>query len=1041
MKRLRKNQFRGVLKMIAWTLAFGAVLPLAPSMPVSAKETDASTASQKEEPRKTPLMGWASWNAYRTDISEETILSQARKLKELGLADLGYVYVNVDDGWQNGRGDDGLVNINTTRFPSGMDDLAQKIHDMGLKAGIYTDAGASTCGLEGDNEYNNYNVGLLGYDEPDLYRYLVEWEYDFIKVDWCGGRRLGLNHVDRYPAIGKIIKQIEEETGKDKIYNVCCWQFPGEWVVDIADSWRTGGDITNTFESVLYQIDSIKSLAKYNGPGHVNDLDMMQVGNGMTYEEDKSHFSMWCMMSTPLMLGMDLNCISEETLSIVSNAELIAINQDPACIQATVAKTYGSVEAWTKDRGRSGSGKKAIALLNRSNSPATVTLTFEELGLAGVTAIRDLWAHQDISTDGVYKVTIPAHGTVVLTAEGTPLQTEDKEDLLVPDGSQPQASIKIEPKPRNINLTNLGTHDWVHYASTSTVMKGGADEISLTYDGAYVSYDNAAATYRWTNGAETKNGTSTSGIGVANVGAYMMISTPCDENVRTLTVTVGSFSADIEIELIVGGMVLNSQTIRGGTNQKVDKLVTLTYSSDLPTTAHLRWSVVRKLGDVDSVNVEGVALAMEVKSNALYTPTLTYGDDGVTSSVGLTTVSEQANLHWVLKDEKGAISMLRTDSVAPSEKMNTLQTALDLPTGFRGTLQLYLWDQNNLPLAPMQEIAVNAAALSGYNIGAMTAKQLIDGGAVLLDVRTPEEYASGHLEGAINLDYTKIADEIASLIGDKNQTIVVYCSAAKRSAQALDTLLRLGYTSVYNLGSMTNYSAKPMITFTSDTCRVITAGEKVKVSYTASYYDSPEIYVSVGENSTLADAVPLSQFKVPASTHYYLTLKAYLVQGGVCFAETAKEFIYWSVDTIDAFATDLPWIEATIGWGSIHKNQSVEGNPLTLAGKQFTHGIGTHATSSITMSIPTGAKKFLAVAGCDLEKSGGQTMMFFVYIDGVLADHSSLIKIGQHYVFDVDIPEGAKEIRLYAYESRTDGNANDHADWTVAGFINQPTKG
>lgn len=1042
MKHTAKIKLKTMLRLIAWTLTLGTVLPIVSAIPVSASQADDSQPTQKEESRKTPLMGWASWNAYRTDISEEAILSQANKLVELGLADLGYTYVNVDDGWQNGRGDDGLVNINTDRFPSGMEDLADKVHALGLKVGIYTDAGASTCGREGDKEYNNYNVGLLGYEREDLYRYLVEWEYDFIKVDWCGGRLLGLNFKDRYPMIGEIISEIEDTTGKDKIYNVCCWQFPGEWVVDCADSWRTGGDITNTFDSVLYQIDSIKSLAKYNGPGHVNDLDMMQVGNGMTYEEDKSHFSMWCMMSTPLMLGMDLNSISEETLSIISNKELIAINQDPACIQATVAKTYGSVEAWTKDLGAAGSGKKAIALLNRSNSAATVSITFEELGLGDVTAVRDLWAHQDISTDGVYKVTIPAHGTVVLTAEGTPLQAAEKEDILIPDGSAPDASMEVEPKPNGIDLTKLGTHDWVHFASTSTEMEGGAGEISLTYDGAYVSYDNAAATYRWSNGeGERKSGTSTHGIGVANEGAYMMISTPCDQNVRTLTVAVGSYSADMEIELIVGGKVVDSQVIRGGGNQKVDKLVTLTYSSDIPTTAHLRWTVTRKLGDVDSVNVEGVALAMEVKSNALYTPLLTYGDDGVTASVGLTSVSDRAKLHWALKNESGALAMFRTDSIEAFDSLQKKELALDLPIGFHGTLQLYLWDENNLPLAAMQEIPVNAAALSGYNIGAMTAKHLIKEGAILLDVRTPEEFAAGHLDGAVNLDYTKIADEISKLVANKDQPIVVYCSAAKRSAQALDTLLRLGYTAVYNLGSMANYSAQPMITFTTDTCRVITADERVKVSFTASYYDSPEVYVSAGKDSTLADAVLLSEFRVPESTHYYLTLKAYLVQGGVCYAETEKEFIYWSEDTVDVFATDLPWSEATVGWGSIRKNLSVDGNRLTLAGKTFPHGIGTHATSGITMEIPSGAKKFLAVAGCDLEKSGGQTMMFFVYIDGELVDHSSLIKIGQHYVFDVDIPEGAKEIRLYAYEGRADGNTNDHADWTVAGFVNNPTKG
>lgn len=1030
-----------LLKLLSLFLVLATLLT--PTLTAFADNSPKTEEETTVNSRKTPIMGWASWNAYRTDISEQTILSQAECLKKLGLADLGYIFVNVDDGWQNGRNDDGLVNINALRFPSGMKDLAEKIHAMGLKAGIYTDAGASTCGRDGDKEYTNDDVGLLGYEEADLNRYLVDWEYDFIKVDWCGGRLLGLNHEDRYTMIGKIIADIEKETGVDKIYNVCCWQFPGEWVVDIADSWRTGGDITNTFDSVLYQIDSIKSLAKYNGPGHVNDLDMMQVGNGMTYEEDKSHFSMWCMMSTPLMLGMDLNCISEETLSIISNSELIAINQDPACIQATVKKTYGSVEAWTKDLGSVGSGKKAIALLNRENTEQTVTVSFTDLGLGEVSVIRDLWSHEDIASGNTYTVTLPPHGTAVFTAEGKDLAAEEEKDnLLVDDGSKPTASMKVKAKPATVNLTQLGSDDWVHYASSTTAMKGGSGEISLIYDGAYVSYDNAAATYRWSNGnGNTANGSSTSGIGVANVGAYMMISTPCDENIRTLSVTVGSYSAEMLIEFIVGGKVVDSLAVRGGGNTKVDRLVTLVYSSDIPTTAHLRWTVTRKLGDVESVNVEGVALSMEVKKDALYTPTLSYGKKGVTASATLTATSEKAKLHWALKDENGKLSALYTDTVTSADKRQTLEQTLDLPTGFKGSLALYLFDEMNKPLAPMREIEVNAASLSGYNVGAMTAKKLIRDGALLLDVRTPTEFAADHLEGAVNLDYTKLAEEIGKLASDKNQPIVVYCSAAKRSAQALETLLRLGYTEVYNLGSMANYFAKPMITFTTDTCRVLTAGEEVRVSFTASYYDAPDVYVSAGKDSTLEDAVPLSEFAVPETTHYYLTLKAYLVQDGICHAETEKTFIYWSEDTVDAFATDLSWTEASIGWGEIHKDLSVDGNSLTLAGKIFPHGIGTHATSYISMNIPEGAKKFLAVAGCDLEKSGGQTMMFYVYIDGVEVDHSSLIKIGQHYVFDVDIPEGAKTIRLYAYEGRADGNTNDHADWAVAGFINNPTAG
>ncbi len=771
---------------------------------------------------------------------------------------------------------------------------------------------------------------------------------------------------------------------------------------------------------------------------------MMQIGNGMTYEEDKSHFAMWCMMSTPLMLGMDLSCISEETLSIISNAELIALDQDPACIQATIAATYGKVEAWTKDLGSAGSGKKAIALLNRANEETTVTVSFTELGLAGVTAARDLWAHENISTGDSFTVTIPAHGTVMLTAEGTPVSSDDAfKDMLTEDGSNPTASMEISAKPSTVNLTTLGKYDWVHYASTSTKMRDGAGEISLTYDGSYVSYDNAAARYTWTNGdGSSKSGSSTNGLGVANVGAYMIVSTPCDQNVRTLSVAVGSFSADIKIEMIVGGKVIASETVRGGADKKVDKLVTMTYSSDIPTKAYLRWTVTRKLGNTESVNVEGVALDIAVKADTLRAPVLKKDDNGLKAVVNATVAGEGAVLHTVMKDPDGKTVFVNSKKVETSGAVRAEITP-DVPAGFVGKLQVYLWNGENLPLTAMQEIDVNTVSLSDYNVGAMTAKSLISKGAVLLDVRSAEEYAAGHLDGAINLDYTKVAQEIGKLVPDKDQAIVVYCSAAKRSAQAVNSLLRLGYTAVYNLGSMDNYSAEPILTFTADTCKVITTGDKVKVSFTASSYDSPSVYVSAGKNSTLADAVPLSEFTVPESSHYYLTLKAYLVQDGVCYAETVEQFIYWSEDTVDTFATDLDWKEATIGWGSIQKNKSVEGNTLTLAGKTFTHGIGTHATSSIVMSIPSGATKFLAVAGCDLEKSGNQTMMFFIYIDGAEADSSSLIKIGEHYVFDIDIPKGAKEIRLYAFEGRDGGstNANDHADWTVAGFFKSPTEG
>ncbi len=988
------------------------------------------------ESRKTPIMGWASWNAYRTDISEEIILSQAEKLVELGLADLGYVFVNVDDGWQYGRGEDGYVQINTTRFPSGMKSLADTIHAMGLMAGIYTDAGASTCGWESDNETTNDDVGLYGHDEQDLRRYFIDWGYDFIKVDWCGGRRQGLSKEDRYTTIGNIVKEIENEIGKDKIYNVCCWSFPGEWVVDVADSWRTGGDIFNNFGAVLEQLDNIKSLAKYNGPGHVNDLDMMQVGNGMSYEEDKSHFSMWCMMSTPLMLGMDLNSISEETLSIISNAELIALDQDPACIQATVAKTYGdNVEAWTKDLGSAGSGTKAIALLNRSSEEQTITISFKELGLADVEVVRDLWAHTDISTGDLFRVTVPAHGTVVLKASGTSVLTEnDIEDILKDDGSVVSGVCKTTDKPKTVPLSTLGTYDWAHFGNNTTRMNGGSGEIMLRYDGSYCTYGNAAASYTWTNGDDpVRSDGDTNGIGVRGTGAWMMISTPCDQNLRTLQVAIGTYSADMKLELIVGGKVVHTEVIPGGGEKKVDKLVTCSYASDQPTTAYLRWTVTKSLGNSDSVNVEGVALSIKVGTNTLAVPQISVGAGSVDMRVSAAAV-ENAQCIFALKDNEGVLRDLYIAEVK-SGNVETVSHTFATERNFAGSVSAYLW-QENVPLVSSHTISLNTSSVSDYSVGPITAKSMLADGAVLLDVRSAEEFASGHLDGALNLDYSKVATDAEILLKDKNQKIIVYCSAAKRSAQAVDALIKLGYTAVYNLGSMSNFTVEPTVTFSTDTCLVVTKGEKVYVNYTASPYDDPKVYVSAGKDSTFADAVPVAKFAVPAYDGYYLTLKAYLVYDGVCYAECESRFIYWSEDTVDTFATDLTWKKATIGWGGIKKNTSVEGNKLTIAGKNFSHGIGTHATSDIIMDIPAGAKKFLAVAGCDLEMQGSNTMIFYVYIDGKLVDNSSLIKIGQYYIFDVDIPQGAEEIRLYAYEGTYGGNTNDHADWAVAGFVN-----
>ena len=406
----------------------------------------ADTASPAYEEQLLPIMGWSSWNHFGSeDINEEVCLRQMELLDEYGLAALGYTYLNIDDGWQGGRDPDtGLVCANPEKFPNGMKSVADAAHSLGLKAGIYTDAGADTCASsskrEGDHSWNNLpangyglGVGLYGHDDADLRFYFDEWGYDFLKVDFCGGVKLGWNDSQRnarYTEIGAEIEGLRRELGRDLNYNVCCWTFP--WDDDPADersveqiiadsnadSWRTGGDLWSDFESVLHQTDRIKGIEQYARPGAHHDLDMLQIGRSMTRDEDTTHFIMWCMASSPLLIGADLEQLDDAALALLKNTELIALDQDPACLCAKYVKAKGDVEVWVKDLGEEGSATKAVALMNRGDSEQSVSLDWTEAGLLGTATVRDLLRHKNLNAGKGITVTLPSHATAVFKVSG-----------------------------------------------------------------------------------------------------------------------------------------------------------------------------------------------------------------------------------------------------------------------------------------------------------------------------------------------------------------------------------------------------------------------------------------------------------------------------------------------------------------------------------------------------------------------------------------------------------------------------------------------
>jgi len=381
------------------------------------KENDNSTHETLKP--QTPIMGWSSWNNFHVNINEEIIKGQADYMVSTGMADAGYSYVNIDDGFFAGRDNDGNLMVHPERFPNGMKVISEYIHSKGLKAGIYSDAGINTCGSHWDKDTISVGSGLFGHDRKDLKLLLKDWDYDFIKVDWCGGDWLGLDEEVRYTQIANIIQEIKPNT----VYNICRWEFPGEWALQIADSWRISGDISNQFHSILSIIDLNADLWRYSSPGHVNDMDMLQVGRGMSYEEDKTHFSMWCMMNSPLLAGNDLRNMTDQTIEILTNKEVIAINQDPLVYQARRLVDNGDVEVWAKPLVHTMSGKVAVALLNRSKETATFSFDLATIGFdtdQGYT-YRDVWAKKDFkkTTEKSLSFEVPTHGMVVLTLKGT----------------------------------------------------------------------------------------------------------------------------------------------------------------------------------------------------------------------------------------------------------------------------------------------------------------------------------------------------------------------------------------------------------------------------------------------------------------------------------------------------------------------------------------------------------------------------------------------------------------------------------------------
>lgn len=371
---------------------------------LSAISAEAQTI-QSVEP---PIMGWSSWNTYRINISEDLIKRQAEAMVSLGLKDAGYRYINIDDGFFGYRDEKGVLQTHPERFPNGVKGVADHIHRLGLKAGIYSDAGANTCGSLWDADPNGVGVGLYGHEKQDADLYFNQWGFDFIKIDYCGaGQQLDLDERERYTAISKAIREV---CPRDISVNICRWAFPGTWARDLARSWRISGDISPRWSSVKSIIRKNLYLSAYAGGGHYNDMDMLEIGRGLTQTEEEVHFGMWCLMSSPLLIGCDLTVIPDASLKLLKNEELIALNQDPLGLQAYVVQHEGEGYVLVKDIEQLHGNVRAAALYNPSDSTCTFHVPLDLLELGGKVKVRDLVKQKDEKAIREYlSYTLPPH--------------------------------------------------------------------------------------------------------------------------------------------------------------------------------------------------------------------------------------------------------------------------------------------------------------------------------------------------------------------------------------------------------------------------------------------------------------------------------------------------------------------------------------------------------------------------------------------------------------------------------------------------------
>lgn len=427
-------------------------------------------------------MGWNSWNSFANLVNSRIVQQQARDLASNGMKEAGYEYVVIDEGWWLGERDaTGNIIVDSKQWPAikpgqkdgDMGNIAEYIHGLGLKAGIYTDAGRDGCSMYPDSGPKHMNTGSEGHYEQDFLQF-SKWGFDYVKVDWCGGAKEKRSGALQYAQVARAIQRAEKITGRPLFFSICEWgsQNPWFWAPGVGGIesaiWRTGGDIIPPVVETLHdpqhdkRVITLKNVLdsfdtgmhpEAQHTGYYNDLDMMVMGmRGMNDAMDRIHMGLWAISSAPLMVGSDLTRLSPQSLSLLKNKEALAIHNDPYGLQPIkVAEPTPGVQIWAKPMAVA--GRRGVVILNRTGSSAQVKIDWRKLGLDGTPrSLREVWSGRDLATaEAVFPVS--AHDLMLLVVDG-----EDKE---------PAEYLAGQSEITGIQATSGPTFARLQYANTS----------------------------------------------------------------------------------------------------------------------------------------------------------------------------------------------------------------------------------------------------------------------------------------------------------------------------------------------------------------------------------------------------------------------------------------------------------------------------------------------------------------------------------------------------------------------------------------------